>query len=85
VPAPLRVAEGYSRDSHVTNAATEQPVFPAKSSFLSLGVYLIVNNVSRTNVPHFPDNDILCSNSLPGASQVLAAQLMSPLADIGVQ
>jgi hypothetical protein len=36
------------------------------------------------DVPYFPDNDVLRNNSLPGASQVLSAQLMRLLADIGV-
>jgi hypothetical protein len=37
-----------------------------------------------THVPDFPDNKILRSGSLPGAAQVLTAQLVCSGADIAV-
>jgi len=37
-----------------------------------------------TNVPDFPNNEILRSGSLPGAAQVLTAQLVCSGADITV-
>lgn len=37
-----------------------------------------------THVPDFPDNKILRSGSLPGATQVLTAQLVCSGADIAV-
>ena len=37
-----------------------------------------------THVPDFPDNEILRSGSLPGAAQVLTAQLVCSGADIAV-
>ena len=37
-----------------------------------------------THVPDFPDNEILCRGSLPGAAQVFTTQLVGSGADIAV-